>query len=132
MQSPRNVYEELKYLHDKHRFNCVKFYDYTFTQYPEWVEEFCDLYSSIGKPFWVQSRADLVVKYPELIGLLKKVGLKMIGIGFESGSDRVLRILRKGSTREINLQAARIVKETGVSFNGIIIQGFYPCSGCKR
>jgi radical SAM superfamily enzyme YgiQ (UPF0313 family) len=123
MQSPRNVYEELKYLHDKYRFNCVKFYDYTFTQYPKWVEEFCDLYSQIGKPFWVQSRADLVVRYPELISLLKKMGLKMIGIGFESGSDRVLRILRKGSTREINLQAAHIVKEAGVLLSGSFMLG---------
>ncbi len=123
MRNPQNVYEELKYLYERYRFNCVKFYDYTFTQYPEWVHEFCELYSEIAKPFWIQSRADLVVKYPELITILKKVGLKMIGIGFESGSDRVLRSLRKGTTREINLQAARIVKENGVLLSGSFMLG---------
>jgi len=123
MLNPSNVYEELKYLYEKYHFNCVKFYDYTFTQYPEWVKEFCDLYSKISKPFWIQSRADLVVKNPELITMLKKVGLKMIGIGFESGSDRVLRALRKGSTREINLRAASIVKKNEVLLSGSFMLG---------
>jgi len=123
MRNPQNVYEELKFLYKKYRFNCVKFYDYTFTQYPEWVEEFCDLYKEIAKPFWVQSRADLVVRYPELITMLQKVGLKMIGIGFESGSNRVLRILRKGTTKEINLEAARIIKQNGILLSGSYMLG---------
>lgn len=123
MNSPQNVYEELKNLYEQYQFNCVKFYDYTFTQYPEWVKEFCELYKDIAKPFWIQSRADLVVKHPELITMLKKVGLKMIGIGFESGSDQVLRILRKGTTREINLQAACIVKENDVLLSGSFMLG---------
>ncbi|MGQ9668360.1 MAG: hypothetical protein ACUVWB_13710, partial [Anaerolineae bacterium] len=33
---------------------------------------------------------------------------------FESGNDRVLRVLRKGTTRAINLEAARICKRYGV------------------
>ena len=36
-------------------------------------------------------------------------------IGFESGSDRVLRFLRKGTTREVNLKAAQICRKYGIS-----------------
>ena len=35
-------------------------------------------------------------------------------IGFESGSDRVLRFIRKGSTRAMNLEAARICRRLGL------------------
>lgn len=122
-RSVPNVIKELDLLYEAYHFECVKFYDYTFTIDTAWCEEFCDMYAHIGKPFWIQSRADLVVRHPDLIGRLKKVGLRMIGIGFESGSDKVLKKLRKGSTREINLEAARICKDHGVLVSGSFMLG---------
>jgi len=113
----------LEYLYDNYHFKCVKFYDYTFTQNPEWVREFVEKYRKFSKPFWIQSRADLVVKGKELIRSLAEVGLTMIGIGFESGSDKVLKFLRKGTTREINLQAARIVKNSNVLLSASFMLG---------
>jgi len=118
-----NVIRELEYLYDNYHFKCVKFYDYTFTQNPEWVREFVEKYRKFSKPFWIQSRADLVVKGKELIRSLAEVGLTMIGIGFESGSDKVLKFLRKGTTREINLQAARIVKNSNVLLSASFMLG---------
>jgi radical SAM superfamily enzyme YgiQ (UPF0313 family) len=117
------VVAELKLLSEKYPFNSVKFYDYTFTQDPAWVEEFCDHYKDVGKAFWIQSRADLIVRNPKLISMLKKVGAKMIGVGFESGSDRILRILRKGSTLDINLKAAKIIKENDILLSGAYMLG---------
>jgi radical SAM superfamily enzyme YgiQ (UPF0313 family) len=122
-RSVQNLIEELQVLYDRYQFNCVKFYDYTFTQRPEWVEEFCDKYASIGKPFWIQSRSDLICRNPELIRRLKEVGLKLIGIGFESGSDKVLKFLRKGATREINLNASRIIKSNGILLSASFMLG---------
>lgn len=122
-RSVKNVIEELKLLYDKYDFNSVKFYDYTFTQNPEWVEEFCDLYAPIGKPFWIQSRADLICRQEKLVGILKKVGLKLIGVGFESGSDKVLKFLRKGSTCEINLRAAKIIQNQNVLLSASFMLG---------
>lgn len=122
-RSVANVIEELDLLYDRYQFECVKFYDYSFTLDPTWAEEFCDRYAHIGKSFWIQSRADLVARQPELIGRLKKVGLRMIGIGFESGSDRVLKALRKGTTRDINLQAAQICKDHEVLISASFMLG---------
>lgn len=122
-RSPKNMINELELLYDKYKFNSLKFYDYTFTQKPDWVDEFCELYSKIGKPFWIQSRADLICKQEVLIKKLKKVGLKLIGVGFESGSDRVLRLLKKGSTREINLKAANIIKKNGIMLSSSLMLG---------
>jgi radical SAM superfamily enzyme YgiQ (UPF0313 family) len=122
-RSVDNVMAELELLQEKYRFECVKFYDYSFTLNPEWAWEFARSYRKLSKPFWIQSRADLIVKEPDLIRELAGVGLEMVGVGFESGSDKVLRDLRKGSTREINLQAARIVKEAGVFLSGSFMLG---------
>lgn len=122
-RSVRNVIAELELLRDRYKFNCVKFYDYTFTQSREWAEDFCDSYAHIGKPFWIQSRADLVARQPDLVTKLKKVGLEMIGIGFESGSDKTLRFLRKGATRKINLAAAEIVRSNDVLLSASFMIG---------
>ena len=122
-RSVDNVIKELEVLYKTYHFECVKFYDYTFTQNPEWVKEFSKEYKRFGKPFWIQSRADLVVRNEELIELLAATGLKMIGIGFESGSDKVLKSLRKGATREINLQAARIVQKSNVLLSASFMLG---------
>jgi radical SAM superfamily enzyme YgiQ (UPF0313 family) len=55
--------------------------------------------------------------------MLKKVGLKLIGVGFESGSDRMLKFLRKGSSREINARAAQIIKDNGVMLSASFMLG---------
>ena len=44
----------------------------------------------------------------ETFKILAEAGLSLIVIGFESGSDRILKFLRKGCTRAQNIEAARI------------------------
>ena len=122
-RSPDNVMQELQQLHDRYAFNCVKFYDYSFTLNANWAWEFAEKYRAIAKPFWIQSRADLICKHPDLIKALAEIGLTMVGVGFESGSDKVLNDLRKGATREINLRAAEIIRDAGVFVSGSFMLG---------
>jgi radical SAM superfamily enzyme YgiQ (UPF0313 family) len=49
-----------------------------------------------------------------MMRLMAQAGLKGCFIGFESGNDRVLRFMRKGTTRKINLEAARICRKYGI------------------
>ena len=44
-------------------------------------------------------------------------------VGFESGSDKTLKFLRKGTTRQINLEGARILHENGVKIMANIMFG---------
>ncbi len=112
-RSPGNVIEELKLLRDKYHFASFMFHDDCLTEDREWVREFCRLYKSEGftQPFACQSRADIIVRHEDMVELMADAGCKLYFIGFESGNDRVLRFLRKGTTREINLKAARICKK---------------------
>src|SRR3990172_8581442 len=50
-----------------------------------------------------------------MVRKMAQVGLKGYFIGFESGSDRVLRFLRKGTSRKANLEAARVCRRYGIS-----------------
>jgi len=116
-RSVSSVIEELKLLRDKYYFASFMFHDDCLTNDRKWVAEFCEAYMREGfkAPFFCQSRADIIVRHEELVELMAEAGCRGYFIGFESGSDRVLRFLRKGTTREINLAAARICKKYGIS-----------------
>jgi anaerobic magnesium-protoporphyrin IX monomethyl ester cyclase len=116
-RSVASVMEELKLLQDKYHFASFMFHDDCLTNDREWVAEFCQAYKREGftQPFFCQSRADIIVHHEELVEQMADAGCRGYFIGFESGNDRVLRFLRKGTTREVNLKAAKISRKYGIS-----------------
>ena len=101
------VIEELNYLDRKHGpVGSVVIHDSMFFQNPSWLEEWIDKYPRKANkvwPYWAAGRADTVRQWPELFeALIRETNWNTISIGFESGSDRVLRILNKECTEEDN------------------------------
>jgi len=115
-RSVENVIEELHYLRDTYGVKSIQFWDDCFTEDKRWVMEFCDRYKGEGfkLPFVCQTRADIICRNPDMMKKLKKTGLKMASIGFESGNDRVLKFMNKGTTVKKNLEAAKICKRLGI------------------
>jgi len=115
-RSVTNVIDELKHLNNRYHFNSFMIHDDCLTENREWVMEFCRQYKAEGftQPFVAQSRADIICKNRDMVEALCEAGLSLFIIGFESGSDRVLKFLRKGCTRQQNLEAAHICKELGI------------------
>ncbi|MFQ5885774.1 MAG: B12-binding domain-containing radical SAM protein [Anaerolineae bacterium] len=114
-RNPENIMAELKELRERYHFASFMFHDDTLTEDGEWVTEFCQGYKEeFEQPFFCQSRADIIVRHEEMVKLMAEAGCKGYFIGFESGNDRVLRFLRKGTTRQVNLEAARICRKHGV------------------
>ena len=116
-RSVASVIAELSHLRERFRFNSLMFHDDCLTEDRAWVREFCRAYRAEGftQPFFCQSRADIIVRREDMVKMMVDVGLRGYFIGFESGSDRVLRFLRKGSTRDLNLKAAAICKKYGIT-----------------
>ncbi len=115
-RSVDNVIEELKVLRDTYGVKSFQFWDDCFTEDKGWVMDFCDKYRKNGfnQPFVCQTRADIICKNPDMMKALKKAGLAMASIGFESGNDRVLKFINKGTTVKQNIHAARICKRLGI------------------
>ena len=61
----------------------------------------------------------------ELIRRLKKVGLFKVQIGFESGSDRILKIFHKRARVEDSITASKLFREEGIDVFGFLIM-FHP------
>jgi len=115
-RSVENVIYELKELQNNFHFNSFMIHDDCITEDREWVMQFCQNLKDEGftQPFVAQSRADIICRNPDMVKALANVGLCLMIIGFESGSDRMLRYLRKGCTRAQNLEAAQICHDLNI------------------
>ncbi len=125
-RSPQNVMDELTECYEKHGIKDFFFKADTFTINAKWVKEMCELI--INSPlhgkinFTANSRVRPLAK--ETLELMKEAGCFMVAFGFESGSQEILDSIRKGTTVEENLQAAKWCHEVGIPFWGFFVIGF--------
>ena len=66
---------------------------------------------------------DLKEKSVDELRALKDAGLTMVYLGLESGSDKVLRKVRKGANPEMMIDGAHKLKEAGIELSTIFILG---------
>ncbi len=116
-RSVGNVIAELHELAEVYDITAFMFHDDCLTEDRAWVTEFSERYIAEGfeMPFFCQTRADILVKHEDMVAKMAEAGLRGYFIGFESGSDRVLRFIRKGTTAEQNREAARVCRKYGIS-----------------
>ena len=66
---------------------------------------------------------DVLAKGADNLRTLYEKGVRIIYIGAESGSDRVLEYVNKGSTRDDMAQAIRLIESSGISASVTFISG---------
>ena len=66
---------------------------------------------------------DIMDKSVEDLEKLKSAGLHMIYLGLESGSDEVLKRVKKGASSDMMIEAARKVKDSGIKLSVMVILG---------
>jgi anaerobic magnesium-protoporphyrin IX monomethyl ester cyclase len=123
-RSVDNLINEMLWLRDRYNPDCIMIHDDTFMIQNSWLEEFIEKYPQVGLQFWASARADNVCDNPDLVQRLVKVGWNLVSIGFESGSQRILDKIKKGTTVEQNYEAAKIVKKAGAMIYANYIVGF--------
>ncbi|MBQ2846681.1 MAG: radical SAM protein [Clostridia bacterium] len=125
-RSIENVFAEIEECYYKYGIRNFFFKADTFTIDAQWAMALCDKIISSdlhGKiEFTVNSRAKPLEA--ELLKKLKKAGCFMLAVGFESSSDDTLRKIKKGTTREDNIRAAKLIREHKLPLLGFFMIGF--------
>ncbi|MBA5849855.1 B12-binding domain-containing radical SAM protein [Clostridium sp. cel8] len=67
--------------------------------------------------------SDILRKSPEDLKELKELGIKMLYMGIESGSDAVLKQIQKGVTSSEIIEAGKKVKQSGIKLSTTFISG---------
>jgi anaerobic magnesium-protoporphyrin IX monomethyl ester cyclase len=106
MRSPANVAEELALVKRMLRPDHIWFADDIFGLRPQWVAEFGREVAArdAALPFMIQSRVDLMTE--QAVAGLRQAGCDEVWMGAESGSQKILDAMDKG-TRIAEIHAAR-------------------------
>jgi anaerobic magnesium-protoporphyrin IX monomethyl ester cyclase len=117
------VIEELNYLDETYGpLGSVVIHDSMFFQNPSWLREWIEKYPRQANrvwPYWAAGRSDTIRQWPDLFeALVKETNWNTVSIGFESGSDRILRLLNKECTEEDNYFAIDLLDRIGDELEG--------------
>ncbi|MHA1684254.1 MAG: B12-binding domain-containing radical SAM protein [Promethearchaeota archaeon] len=113
-RSPENVVAEIKHAIKHYNIRIFFFTDPNFTLSPNHVKRICQLIIEGGiKILWsCTARVDTVSK--EMLELMKKAGCTRVGYGIETGSPRVLKLVKKEATIEQARRAIKMTKKAGL------------------
>jgi len=126
VRSPENVAAELAWLKRTFKPDHVWFVDDIFGLIPGWMERFADLVEEQDArlPFKSLQRVDLILK-GGTIDALRRAGAQRIWMGAESGSQKILDAMEKGTQVEDIYEAARRLHAAGIQV-GFFLQFGYP------
>lgn len=131
-RSADNAIQEIKLLSENYNIKEIHIEDDNFTFCRDLVEEFCrklkenQLNISWACPNGI--RLDTLTK--DLLLLMKDSGLYSVSVGIESGSNKILKDMKKRLTIEIIKEKLNLIKEVGLESIGFFIIG-YPAETKK-
>jgi anaerobic magnesium-protoporphyrin IX monomethyl ester cyclase len=125
VRGPENVVAELAWLRRTYAPDHITFVDDIFGLKPSWIPRFADLVEQedVKTPFKCLLRADLVKQ--KVVEGLERSGCAMVWMGAESGSQKVLDAMDKGTRVEQIEEATRMLHEAGIRV-GFFLQFGYP------
>lgn len=114
-RSPENVIAEIKFLKQKLNIHHIWFADDIFGLKPGWVNQFATLLKNenLQIKFKIQSRVDLLLEENNIIHLADS-GCDEVWVGAESGSQKVLDAMDKGTKIEQIETASTLMKQYGI------------------
>jgi anaerobic magnesium-protoporphyrin IX monomethyl ester cyclase len=123
-RSPAAVGQEMSYLKRTFRPDHVWFADDIFGFRVDWVREFAAVIAAHDGaiPFTIQTRADLISG--RMVQALREAACTAAWLGAESGSQRILDAMNKGTTVEGILTARARLKAAGIRVGFFIQLGY--------
>ena len=123
-RSEQNVVDEIKHVYHTFDTKSIYFIDDTFTLNKKRAKRICQMIIDEGLDIeWIcDTRVDTLDK--ELLHLMKKAGCVRIKIGVESGSERILKKIKKGITKEQIRFAVSLIRDVGIDLTIYLMIGF--------
>jgi len=118
--SPEYVAAEIKQINQLFKVSHINIQDDTFILDVERVRKIKELVKDLGLTYTIGARANLITE--EVVTTLKDMGVTMVGMGFESNSQRILDYLCKGNTVEDNQRAVDILYKHEIGVAGSFIR----------
>jgi radical SAM superfamily enzyme YgiQ (UPF0313 family) len=120
-RSPSNIINEIKLLIKNYKIEGLQIHDDTFTLDKNRVLELCKQLKELRLKFWAEARANTLDE--EIVLALKSAGCYMLTLGVESGSDYILKKIKKGITQEEVRRAVSLCKK-----HNIMVKTFFMAS----
>lgn len=111
-RSPENIIAEMEYLMDRYNIEHFSFLDDTFTLRKSVLKPVCEYMGIKGVSFDSYSRVNDIDE--EKMDIMVSNGCKKISFGVESGSPKILKLLKKGITVEQAARAFCIARKAGL------------------
>lgn len=113
-RSIENLFDEIEFLIEKYRIKGLMIEDDTFTVNKRYASDFCNEIKrrDIDLSWYCHSRADTMNE--DLLRKMREAGCISLCVGIESGSQRVLDILEKGTTEKQCEDVVKLCKKVGI------------------
>jgi anaerobic magnesium-protoporphyrin IX monomethyl ester cyclase len=124
-RSPEHVVNEIEYLLTHYKPDYFWMCDDIFGLKPGWVNEFNSILEekNIKIKYKIQSRVDLLLE-ANTIELLKSSGAETVWVGAESGSQKILDAMDKGTTVDQIKSASTLLKQKGIRVGHFLQFGY--------
>ncbi len=123
-RSPENVIKEIKILKQEYNAELFLFSDDLFCVDKKWASDFCDLLLKENLNIkWFSAMRVNILDEP-LLRKMKKAGCLLLNYGIESGSQKMLDVMRKGITTEDSAKAIAVTRKVGLRLNLSFMMGF--------
>lgn len=121
--SAKRVFEDIIWAKREYGIREVIFADESFTIDRQRVIDLCNLLikNKVNVIWSIGTRADLVDE--GLLTLMKKAGCWCIFFGVESGNDKILKLIKKGETKEQIRKAFKLCYKVGIAARASFILG---------
>lgn len=119
-----SIIEELRLMKDKYNCEIVRFVDDTLTINRKWVEELCQalIKEKLGIKWGCLTRINLIDR--NLLKLMARAGCYRIDVGIESGSPRVLQMMKKGINIKDIFKGSKLLDKYGFDWTAFFLTGF--------
>jgi radical SAM superfamily enzyme YgiQ (UPF0313 family) len=123
-RDPKHIIEELRWLKATYNLNYFKFVDATWNTSTRKVIEFCEEKIRSGLKIEWEANVHCSFVSEEMLKIMKRANCNQINAGVESGSQKILKNMKKGLKLESIRDTFSWSKKLGLERRGYFIMGF--------